>query len=551
MAWQDKPLEAKYTSPSGKEFYFTWDKPLSRETELKTGIFTFPDRDGAHVQHQGAGARSFPFEVIFYGPDCMDKADEFEASLIERDVAELQHPVYGIIKVIPTGNIKREDDLISALNESHVTITFTETITDESPTELEAVSADELEEKYDDFSESAAVDFSEGITIESVSEELQLQSVMELQTQLLDDNLSGLIAADASALADFKTSAGELKSSIKELKTDRFSNIKDLYNNTKRFFKNAEKIVQRAINSARLALNIMKMPSRIKVDIMEKIKGYSQLITSIINQFKNDPFGTTNVKNAFASTCLVLNGCIASIASGSALSIAEAASSSSGGFSASRSMGTVAADSAAAAGQDNSGGGSSGGDSPGGGGGSPDGGGSSGGGSDSPGGGGGSSGGGDSPGGSGNTGGGTDSGLSEGSDSSGGDSIAAGDGGGIISREETIQVMNQLISLFETVKRFQDTKIGKDIIVDSNSNTYLLLNELIYSSIQLIQNASFSLPMQRTIRLNRDRQIVELCCELYGSADYLDKFIAENDFNIDEIELLPMGREVSYYVKVA
>jgi hypothetical protein len=494
VAWQDKILEAKYTSPSGKEFYFTWDKSLTRETELKTGIFTFPDRDGAHVQHQGAGATSFPFEVIFHGPDCMDRADEFEAALIEREVAELQHPVYGIIKVIPTGNIKREDDLISALNESHVTITFTETITDESPTELEAVSADSLEEKYDDFSESAAADFAETISLESVAEELQLQSVMEIQAQTLDDNLSGLIATDAGVLADFKTSVGELKASIKELKTDRFSNIKDMYNNAKKTFKNAEKIVQKAINTARIALNIMKMPSKIKVNLMEKIKGYSQLITAIVNQFKNDPFGTINVKNAFASTCLVLNGCIASIASGSALSIAGAASS--GGISASRSMSTVSAETA------------------------------------------------------GDTGG-SSGGLNNDGYSSGGDSIAAGDGGGTISREETIQVMNQLISLFETVKSFQDTKIGNNIIIDSNSNTYLLLNELIYASIQLIQNASFSLPMQRTIRLNRDRQVIELCCELYGSADYLDKFIAENDFNIDEIELVPMGREVTYYVKVA
>jgi hypothetical protein len=509
MAWQDKTLEAKYTSPSGKEFYFTWDQPLSRETELKTGIFTFPDRDGAHVQHQGAGARSFPFEAIFHGPDCMNQADDFEASLIERDVAELQHPIYGIIKVIPTGNIKREDDLISALNESRVTVTFTETITDESPTELQIVSANDLEEKYDTFSESAAVDFAESISIDSVPEELQLQSIMELQAQALDDNLSGLIESDATVLDDFKKSTGELKESIKDIKIDRFSDIKDLYNNTKKAFTNAEKIVQKAINCARLALNIMKMPSRIKVNIMEKIKGYSQLITAIINQFKNDPFGVDNIKNSFASTCLVLNGCVASISSGSALSIAETSSFSPGSFSASRSMGSAASESSVTDGQDNSGGDTS-------------------------------------PGEGGNTGGSVDSGLNE-----RGDSTAAGDGGGIISREETIQVMNQLILLFETVKRFQDTKIGNDIIVDSNSNTYLLLNELIYSSIQLIQNTSFSLPMQRTIRLNRDRQIIELCCELYGSADYLDKFIAENDFNIDEIELLPMGREVTYYVEVA
>lgn len=136
-------------------------------------------------------------------------------------------------------------------------------------------------------------------------------------------------------------------------------------------------------------------------------------------------------------------------------------------------------------------------------------------------------------------------------DGSGGSSAVSRDSGGTMSREESIQAMNQLIAMFETIKEFQDSKIKNNVIIDSNSNSFLLLNELIYSSIRLIQEASFSLPMQRTIYVDRDRQIVELCCELYGSVDYLDKFIAENDFNLDEIELIPMGREVTYYVQSA
>jgi hypothetical protein len=57
--------------------------------------------------------------------------------------------------------------------------------------------------------------------------------------------------------------------------------------------------------------------------------------------------------------------------------------------------------------------------------------------------------------------------------------------------------------------------------------------------------------MQKTITLDRDRQVIELCAELYGTTDYLDEFIMQNKFNIDEIELLPMGKKVSYYVKNA
>jgi prophage DNA circulation protein len=216
MAWEDKTLEGKYTAPSGKEISFLWEK-TSRETELKTGVFTFPDRDGAHVQHQGAGAKSFPLTCIFSGPDCMDRADEFEKALFERDMAELRHPVYGIAKVIPTGNIKREDDLVSTLNESKVTVTFTETITEDA-TPMDTVTADEIDEIYEEFSESAAADFSGGISADMVEEELHLQSTLETQAQILDDSMLPLVEGDSATLAEFKTGSGELKGSIKSLK---------------------------------------------------------------------------------------------------------------------------------------------------------------------------------------------------------------------------------------------------------------------------------------------------------------------------------------------
>jgi hypothetical protein len=59
--------------------------------------------------------------------------------------------------------------------------------------------------------------------------------------------------------------------------------------------------------------------------------------------------------------------------------------------------------------------------------------------------------------------------------------------------------------------------------------------------------------MQRSITLNRDRNFIELCAELYGGVDnyYLDRFISENNLNIDELEIIPMGREVSYYVQAS
>jgi hypothetical protein len=55
--------------------------------------------------------------------------------------------------------------------------------------------------------------------------------------------------------------------------------------------------------------------------------------------------------------------------------------------------------------------------------------------------------------------------------------------------------------------------------------------------------------MRRLVKLDRDRNFIELCAELYGSVDnfYLDKLIVENNLNIDELEIIPMGAEVAYY----
>jgi prophage DNA circulation protein len=112
---------ARYTSPSGKETGFAWETG-KRKTRLKTDVYEFPGRDGTHVQHQGAEAPSFPLVCIFDGNDYMQKVDDFEDILKERCIAELQHPTYGTIKVVPTSDIEREDDPVNRYGESVVTI---------------------------------------------------------------------------------------------------------------------------------------------------------------------------------------------------------------------------------------------------------------------------------------------------------------------------------------------------------------------------------------------------------------------------------------------
>jgi len=266
--------------------------------------------------------------------------------------------------------------------------------------------------------------------------------------------------------------------------------IKRLYDRGTSAARRAEATHVRALNIARLTLRLMKLPSRLAITLSSKIQGYAALTAVLINQFRNDPFDIGKTRNAFAAAMLGLSGAVASIASGAAISTAEAAATSSAGSSS-------------------------------------------------------------APGAS------SRLGATQGAQASAGGVPARSDGGtvgtsrnpGAASREEAVETAARIIELLETVTAFSDARIAQNIFIDANPVSYINLKKLVIQSAKLIMNASFALPMQRVFTLDRDRQVIELCAELYGTLDFLDSFIISNNFSIDEIELLPMGTEVTHYVQ--
>lgn len=435
MDWEKRITEAKYTAPSGKEVSFLFGS-VSKETDLKTGLFTFPDKDGAHVQHQGAGATSFPLTCIFNGFDCMEQADSFEALLFERGVGELQHPVYGVHKVVPHGKIKRIDDLISGLNDSIVEVTFIKIITDENIPKLQKVEADEIEKQYEDFANAACEDFAAGVISKNIDDELMQKSILNTQTENIKSEMEGLISS-------------------KKEKADFFINLNELKNANNKIFDKEKSSGNGVLNVARFVFGIMNCPSRAVVSVSEKIKKYNSLARKLMVQFKNDPFGKTAAVNSIMTARLSLGALVGSLAAGAALQVAENAASN------------------------------------------------------------------------------------------------KKDLNNLVSRSEALNAAGQIENLFWTIKKFDDEKVKTNKFVDKDADSYFGLYNLIYKSILLIINSSFALPMQRTIALDRDRQLIELSAELYGSVDYVDSLIFDNKLTADEITVLPMGKEITYYVKSA
>jgi hypothetical protein len=416
---------------------------------------------------------TFPLTCIFTGENCMEEASAFEEVLYERGAGELQHPVYGTFKVKPTGNIIREDDPVTRAGESVVTITFTETIDDENSSELAEVAADSVNERYEEFSEAAAREFADGIAgFDTIGEQLAVKASLKTQLQSIIDTLRSLAVSGKKNFAGWLASANELKESIE-----------GLYDKGMAIAGKVESIYAKSLNIGRLTLRIMKIPAQLTTSLALKIQGYSALTATLINQYKNDPFDAKKFTAAYITAKLGIEGAIASIALGAAISTAGAVSGAPTGGAAGSSGGST-------------GGGSTGG---------------------------------------------------SGAESDAGTSRDTG----VSSREEAVETANHIMTLLENMIAFEDSKVSQDAFVDAAAESYAALTELVYQGTRLIINALFSLPIQRTITLDRDRQVVELCAELYGSPDFLDDFIIQNNFNLNEIELVPMGTKVTHYVQGA
>ncbi|MBQ6057836.1 MAG: DNA circularization N-terminal domain-containing protein, partial [Treponema sp.] len=412
---------------------------------------TFPDVDGAEVQSLGLGGKKFPMTAIFSGGDCLTLADEFEAALCERGYGTLEHPIYGKHTVVPTGSIDRSDDLVSALNESRVKITFSETLTGSLPIS-ELATEDALDAAIDNYENSASAAFADMIVTKTVDDEIQLQSVMTVQ----DNSLF-------KGVAKICEKSGDLKQ-----KQSLMQKLNEFKMNVTNWVKKVDTLAAKAQEIATTVIKTARLPSEIAVGAMAKIEGYSSVIKDFLNNVKADPVGANAIKNQFAATSTMVGAMVASLSYGVAKSAKE------GAFVSAASSGSSSRSVNASQVQTNA--------------------------------------------------------------------------GKILSRGDVFAIADSLTVQFEVYKNYIDGQIAKNAFVDTGES-YEAVLETVIKSVQMLHEVAFDLPMARTLKLGRDRQLFELLCELYGKEgfDRADEFIMDNGLNADEIELIPMGREVRYY----
>jgi len=417
MAWDSDLVAAVYTAPSGKKFQFEYDSKLSSEVDLKTATFTFPERDGALVVPLGIGGRRFSFTCYFYGKDCADKADDFEEGLKERGYGELQHPIYGNHKVVPTGTINRTDDVVASVGVSSVAVTFSETIIVNSVVNSEVLETDAINEAADKFEKKSKLEFVKDIADNTIKGAIWVADMYKRGMATAIKGLKSVAQMEKSIYTKFSTIESEL-----------WSNIDNLINA-------AEDIAVQTVK-------LLRLPAQVATNTGAKVEAYSSVVNTLASNFKDNPFGLENAKNQWTSTRLMLESLVTGCSCGAAL----------------------------------------------------------------------------------------DSGRSN-----------------FKTRDEAVECANMILDMYDIVVAFEEKNIAKDYYVETGES-FGAMRDVVAKAVSMIINNSFALPTRKTIILGKDRQIVELVYDLYGDLSKLDQFILDNKINYNELEIIPMGREVAYYV---
>ena len=116
------------------------------------------------------------------------------------------------------------------------------------------------------------------------------------------------------------------------------------------------------------------------------------------------------------------------------------------------------------------------------------------------------------------------------------------------TKPEALSAAESILDLMSDVTDWRDQNYQSLSEIDTGG-AYQQLQEAVALTIGFLVQISFSLKQEKIIVLDRDRTIIDLTAELYGTVDdMLDFMIASNELTGPEILELPKGREIKYYI---
>lgn len=292
MPWNNRIREPAYNSPSGARLTFGYED-VRREFDKKTTGFVFPDANGTFVQDLGHTGRRYPLRVFFWGDDHDQEANAFEEALQETGVGRLEHPMYGVVDVVPFGIVTRRDNLKTAANQSIIEVTFWETTDVVYPTS-QADPASSVLSAIGEYNVAASEAFSDALGLDTAIERVTLENSYLALLDSASDNLQGIADTQDDVRRQFNAIVDSVNQGIDVLISD-------------------------PLTLASQTTQLIQAPARAATSISARLEAYSNLAESIItgensvaetgnddrnsNQFHtNDLYASSYVTGSVVST---------------------------------------------------------------------------------------------------------------------------------------------------------------------------------------------------------------------------------------------------------
>lgn len=260
MSWRDRLRTLDYTSPSGETFTLLFDD-LSREVDKKAPVTEFPGQNRGAVQDLGQSTIRYPMDVYISGADYDVESDRFWAALNESGPAEMQHPRYGDLVVLPV-TVSQSERFVEGAGQARFSVEFVEA--DAQQFEYPRVART----SPDAIAANAAAAAAQAADVAGRADIDDLGAAAALKENILN----GLnTVTDA-----FDTITGftdDLRNEINAQVSEITSTIDDL--------------VQAPADLAESLLQLYRTPARVVTTIESKINGYQQIFNGLVDGFVN------------------------------------------------------------------------------------------------------------------------------------------------------------------------------------------------------------------------------------------------------------------------
>ena len=253
---------AEYKSPTGQVVKFDYTD-IETSVDTKAAVFESASGNGTYVQSNGHTSGRFPMNAYFHGADYDNEAEAFLSALLESGEGVLTHPIFGEIKVVPTGEIRRVDALVTAADQIVYSVSFFET------TGLQIGEEEDIQSIFDALMDASALDFAD-----------KMQLDLPLDQATFKNKLSGAISKIENAL-------GKASAAVASV-TETIEDVGDSIN------RGIDVLIGDPLTIARQTQLMISEPRRQLDSVKAKLDGYKNLANDIVS-------GPTTSKNSYSN----------------------------------------------------------------------------------------------------------------------------------------------------------------------------------------------------------------------------------------------------------